>query len=63
MYSWFYYPAEEYEQAEKTLLFYLDKKCRILAEPNLTDGEKKIKIDRIDFVCNAIRCKYGINKI
>mgnify|MGYP000938748793 CR=1 FL=1 len=60
MYSWFYYPAEEYIQAEKSIIFYLDKRCKIMIDKTLTEGEKKIKIDRINFVVDAIKYKYNI---
>lgn len=60
MYSLFYFPEHEYEIAEKTIIFYLDKRMKIIDNKNLTEAEKKIKLDNIMFVVDCIKYKYNI---
>ncbi len=60
MFSWLYYNAKELETAEKNMIFLMDKKCRVLSNPNFTEAEKKIKIDRINFILDCINYKYGV---
>ncbi len=60
MFGWLYYNAKELETAEKNMIFYMDKKCRIMSSVDFSNEEKKIKCDRINFILDCINYKYGI---
>jgi hypothetical protein len=60
MFSWFYYNAKELEIAEKNMIFYMDKKCRIMEDPKISNELKHEKIERIKFILDCIHYKYGI---
>jgi hypothetical protein len=60
MFSWLYYNAKELETAEKTMIFLLDKKCRIASDPKISNQLKQEKANRINFLLDCIKYKYGI---
>jgi hypothetical protein len=61
MFNWLYYNAKELETAEKNMIFYMDKKCRISSDPKISNQLKQEKIDRINFILDCIYYKYGIS--
>lgn len=60
MFGWLYYNAIEMETAEKTMIFLLDKKCRIAESVDMSNELKKDKTKRINFLLDCINYKYGI---
>jgi len=61
MFGWLYYNAKELETAEKTMIFLLDKKCRIATDPKISNELKKEKVEKINFILDCINYKYGIS--
>lgn len=61
MFSWLYYNAKELETAEKTMIFLLDKKCRIAESVDMSNELKKDKVEKINFLLDCINYKYGIS--
>ena len=61
MFEWLYYNGEEKNYAEKTMIFLLDKKIRIATDPNISNELKQQKADRINFLLDCIKYKYGIS--
>ena len=60
MFGWLYYNAKEMETAEKTMIFLVDKKCRIATDPKISNELKKDKTKKINFLLDCINYKYGI---
>ena len=47
-------------KSKKLRLFLLDKKCRIATDPNISDQDRKIKCDRLNFLIELIEYKFVI---
>ena len=62
MFEWLYYNGEEKDYAEKTMIFLLDKKIRIATDPDVSDNDRKIKCDRLNFLMDCIKYKFSIMK-
>ena len=60
MFEWLYYNGEEKDYAIKTKIFLLDKKCRIATDPNISDQDRKVKCDRLNFLIKLIEYKFVI---
>ena len=60
MFEWLYYNGEEKDYAIKTKIFLLDKKCRIATDPKISDHDRKVKCDRLNFLIELIEYKFVI---